>query len=195
MTLPGESWSWQRYVREHLLHHCGHSRTLRRVIVLVAKALEGGRIGGSEWQHAMLCQMYGILESAAKDSGQSTLPTTTIYKSKFVSRQNMPFKSNSRDWEARAQKPKTAGQTETGSRLVAGLPFQGNGVHEICQRGAGSRHNSRRRRIPRARQPTPSRAATAMKHEPRLSPSYHLGGDGCSCGSFFFLNKNFIFVT
>ena len=29
MTLPGESWSWQRHTKEHLLHHCGHFRTLR----------------------------------------------------------------------------------------------------------------------------------------------------------------------
>ena len=69
MTLPGESWSWQRHAKEHLLHHCGHFRTLRRVIVMVAGALDEGRIGGFERQHATLCQICGILESAAKDSG------------------------------------------------------------------------------------------------------------------------------
>ena len=69
MTLPWESWSWQRLAKEHLPHHSGHFRTLRRVIVIVAEALDEGRIGGLERQHAMLCQIYGILESAAKDSG------------------------------------------------------------------------------------------------------------------------------
>ena len=69
MTLPRESWSWQRHAKEHLLHHCGHFRTLRRVIVMVAGALDEGRIGGFERQHATLCQICGILESAAKDSG------------------------------------------------------------------------------------------------------------------------------
>ena len=69
ITLPGESWSWQRHAKEHLFHHCGCFRTLRRVIVMVAGALDEGRIGGLERHHAMLCQIYRILESAAKDSG------------------------------------------------------------------------------------------------------------------------------
>ena len=69
MSILGESWSWQRHAKAHLLHHCGHFRTLRRVIVMVAGALDEGRIGGFERQHVMLCQIYGILESAAKDSG------------------------------------------------------------------------------------------------------------------------------
>ena len=43
-------------------------RTLRRVIVMVAGALNEGRIGGFERQHGTLCQIYGMLESAAKDS-------------------------------------------------------------------------------------------------------------------------------
>ena len=69
MTLCKESWSWQRHAKEHLLHHCGQFRTLRTVIVMVAGALDEGRIGGFERQHAMLCQIYRILESGAKDSG------------------------------------------------------------------------------------------------------------------------------
>ena len=71
MTLPVESWSWQRHAKEHLLHHCGHLRTLRRVIVMATGAVDEGRIGGFERQHAMLCQIHGILESAAKDSGHN----------------------------------------------------------------------------------------------------------------------------
>ena len=34
---------------------------------MIAGALDEGRIGGFERQHAMLCQIYGVLESAAKD--------------------------------------------------------------------------------------------------------------------------------
>ena len=44
MTLVGESWGWQRHATEHLLRHCGHLRTPRRVIVMVAGALDEGRI-------------------------------------------------------------------------------------------------------------------------------------------------------
>ena len=36
---------------------------------MVARALDEGRIGGFERQHAMLFQIYGTLESAATDSG------------------------------------------------------------------------------------------------------------------------------
>ena len=64
MTLPSESWSWQRHAKEHLLHHCGHLRTLRRVIVMMAGALDEGRFGGFERQH-----VHVILESGAKDNG------------------------------------------------------------------------------------------------------------------------------
>ena len=69
MTLPGESWSWQRRAKEHLLHHCGHFRTLRRVIVMIAGTLVEGTIGGFERQHEMLCQIYRILKSGAEDNG------------------------------------------------------------------------------------------------------------------------------
>ena len=37
--------------------------------MMVAGPFDEGRIGGSERQHAMLCPIYGTLESAAKDSG------------------------------------------------------------------------------------------------------------------------------
>ena len=68
MTLPAVSWSWQRHAKEHLHHHCGHFRTLRRFIVMVADTVDDGRIGGLERQNAVLCQICGILESAANDS-------------------------------------------------------------------------------------------------------------------------------
>ena len=54
------SWGiWERHAEEYPLHHCGHFRTLRRVIVVDAGALDEGRIGGFERQRAMLCQIYG----------------------------------------------------------------------------------------------------------------------------------------
>ena len=62
-TCSRESWSWQ----QPPLHHCGHFRTLRQVVVMVAGPLEKGRIGGFERQRAMLCQICGILEYAAND--------------------------------------------------------------------------------------------------------------------------------
>ena len=34
ITLPGESWSWQRHAKEHLLNHYGLFRILRRAIVM-----------------------------------------------------------------------------------------------------------------------------------------------------------------
>ena len=69
MTLPGESWSWQRHAKEHFFHHCGHFRTLRRVIVMVAGALdEGGFV-----RHAMLCLIYRKLEIGAKDNGHDVV--------------------------------------------------------------------------------------------------------------------------
>ena len=64
VTLVGESWSWQRYAREHLLRHCGHFRTPRREIVMVAGVLDEGRIDS-----VPLCQICGVLVSARKDSG------------------------------------------------------------------------------------------------------------------------------
>ena len=49
MTLPGESWTWQRHAKEHLLHHDGHIRTLRRVIVMVAGALDTRICSEGQW--------------------------------------------------------------------------------------------------------------------------------------------------
>ena len=58
MTLPGESRSWQRHAKKHLLHHCGH---FRRVTVMAAGALDEGRIGGFD---------AGFVKcSSAKDGG------------------------------------------------------------------------------------------------------------------------------
>ena len=53
-----------------LLHHCEHFRTSRGVVVMVAGPLDEDRIGGFERQRAMLSQICGILEYAAKDKDQ-----------------------------------------------------------------------------------------------------------------------------
>ena len=42
MTLPQESGSWERHAEEYPLHHCGHLRSLRKVIVSIARVLNEG---------------------------------------------------------------------------------------------------------------------------------------------------------
>ena len=66
-VLPGESWSWTRHAYEEVLGHCGHFKSLKRFICMVAAALDEGRAGSLERQQAMLCQIYTVCESAAKD--------------------------------------------------------------------------------------------------------------------------------
>ena len=59
-TLTGESWS--------CLHQCGHFRTLRRATVMISGPFDECRVGGFEWQHAMWCLIYAILEYGTKDT-------------------------------------------------------------------------------------------------------------------------------
>ena len=66
-VLPGESWSWTRHAYEEVIGHCGHFKSLKRFICMVAAALDEGRSGSLERQQAMLCQIYTVCESAAKD--------------------------------------------------------------------------------------------------------------------------------
>ena len=54
VTLPREWWCWQVH-RSTCSITCGHFRTLRRVIVMIAGPLDEGRIGGSERQHTVMC--------------------------------------------------------------------------------------------------------------------------------------------
>ena len=76
LTTLEEARRWERHAEEYPLHHCGHLRRLRGVIVMVTRDLDEGRIGGFERQHALLCQIYEMLESATKDSC-SNCPTPT----------------------------------------------------------------------------------------------------------------------
>ena len=72
---PEESRRGERHAEEYPLHDCGHLRSLRWVSVTVTGDLDEGRIGGFERPDAILFQIYGMLESAAKDSC-SDCPTT-----------------------------------------------------------------------------------------------------------------------
>jgi len=68
-VLPGESWSWRRWVDVQVLPPAGNFRTLRRAAVMIAAALDEGRSFSLERQHAYLVLSLGVLEAAAKDSG------------------------------------------------------------------------------------------------------------------------------
>ena len=66
-VLPRESWSWTRHAYDEVIGHCGHFKSLRRSISMEAAALDEGRAGCLERQQALLCQIYTVCESAAKD--------------------------------------------------------------------------------------------------------------------------------
>jgi len=68
-VLPGESWSWRRWVDAQVLPPAGNFRTLRRTAVMVAAALDEGRSFSLERQHAFLVLCLAVLEATAKDSG------------------------------------------------------------------------------------------------------------------------------
>lgn len=68
-VLPGESWSWGRHCKEHLLPHIRTFRTLRRLAVAVAAGLDEGRVGGTERMAAYFHHLYRVIETAAKDPG------------------------------------------------------------------------------------------------------------------------------
>ena len=77
LALLRERWSRQ----PPLLQHCGHFRTLRGVIVVVAEPPSEKSIGEFERQCAMLYQICGILEYAAKDKsrGSSVRPRPDVH--------------------------------------------------------------------------------------------------------------------
>ena len=126
--------------QQPLLHHCGHLQTLREISGLVAGPLDEDRIGGFERQRALLYQICGILEYVAKDNGHdlawgsplvaaldqtSTCRPPKFQRSSLGTRKPRAGTSptttttttcKSRDREVRARRPKTAKQTETGSR-------------------------------------------------------------------------------
>ena len=59
-TLPEESASWERHGEESPLHHCGHLRSSRAIIVMATGDLNQGRIGGIGRPHTLLYRINGI---------------------------------------------------------------------------------------------------------------------------------------
>lgn len=66
-TLPGESWTMRLHAERHLLSHAGNFTTLRRVAVILAAALDEGRLRGAQHQHAFLYHAYRVVELACLD--------------------------------------------------------------------------------------------------------------------------------
>jgi len=66
-ALTGDSWTWRRYVAQELLPFCGNFVTLKRLVVMLAGALDEGRQGSLLQQHAYLTQALAVAEGAAKD--------------------------------------------------------------------------------------------------------------------------------
>ena len=195
-TLPEESGSGERPAEECLLHHCGRFGSLRWVSVMVTGDLDEGRIGGSERHHA-ICQIYGMLESAAKASCWDC-PTPTPNQTSLQVRQQ--------GLESKGAKAKEGGSnldrvvifmmlaqlvitTGHGSSrgIKVGDPCLFFCTDVLFREKQSSRNLSARRspqlvllaprggvgsRCPPARAIV--RAVTATKHEPGLSPSYRV---------------------
>ena len=68
-VLPGESWSVSRHAEVRLLPHAGSFLTLKRVAVMLAAALDEGRMRGLEHQHAFLYHAYRVVEAAVLTEG------------------------------------------------------------------------------------------------------------------------------
>lgn len=64
-VLPGESWSVSRHARQDVIPQCGGFSTLRRVVAVLAAALDEGRLRGGLHQHAFLYHAYRVFELAA----------------------------------------------------------------------------------------------------------------------------------
>ena len=115
MTLLGESWSWQRHAKEHLLHHCGSFPNFAMGHRGWSKE-PSTRAESEDWNASTRCcvRHTGLQRrTVAKPKVKSEHPfrrRTTICKSRFVPRRNRPCKRNSQDREAKAQRPKMAGQ-------------------------------------------------------------------------------------
>ena len=63
----GGAWTWRRYGEEQILPHCGNFTTLKRLAVILTRALDEGRQGSLMQQHAFLAQAISVVEGAAKD--------------------------------------------------------------------------------------------------------------------------------
>ena len=72
--LPGEPISWLAWAREDLVPQVRTYHTLSRVLVMVAGAIDEGRVRGAECQHAMLLHIMRVLEDAARREGHDLGP-------------------------------------------------------------------------------------------------------------------------
>ena len=67
-TRVREDGSWERHAQDYLPHPCGHLRSLRKVIVTVARALIQGESGGFERPLTTWCRVCGLLGTTAVDT-------------------------------------------------------------------------------------------------------------------------------
>ena len=81
---------------------------------MATRDLDEGRLGGFERQHALLCQIHGMLESAAKDGSDCPTPTpdqTSIGSCRSFSR-----------WHREAAAVETARKQHRELALVRAVP-------------------------------------------------------------------------
>ena len=66
-VLGDEAWSWKRHAETELMPAAGSFATLKRMIAMVAMALDEGRQYGPEAQTAALVHVYKVLDATARD--------------------------------------------------------------------------------------------------------------------------------
>ena len=66
-VLEGEAWNWRRHAEQELQPCTGNFTTLKRMIAMVAAALDEGRSYGLPQQQALLVHIYKVLEATARD--------------------------------------------------------------------------------------------------------------------------------
>jgi len=67
-VLPGQAWSYHAFYAAEVEPFCGHFTTLKRLGALVAGALDEGRSGSLNRQHAYLASAMALIEGAAKSA-------------------------------------------------------------------------------------------------------------------------------
>ena len=66
-VLEGEAWSFRRHADTELIPQCGNFATLKRMLAVIAAALDEGRTHGAASQAAFLIHVYRVLEATARD--------------------------------------------------------------------------------------------------------------------------------
>ena len=137
LALPRAFGSMVRHAEEYPLLHPGHLRSLRWVRVLVTGDFDEGRIGGFERQVALLCQIYGMLEAAAKDSC-SDCPTPTPDQ---TSTGCPPKLQQSSHGTRKQRRSRTA--NDTGRWRLLGLSAAWRSTRRSCREASPSCHAAR----------------------------------------------------